>query len=44
MRQLTDILRLKYEARLSHAKIAAALGLSVNAGLKLTPFCPMSSE
>lgn len=28
MRQLTDILRLKYEARLSHAKIAAALGLS----------------
>ena len=28
MRQLTDILRLKYEAQLSHAKIAAALGLS----------------
>lgn len=28
MRQLTDILRLKYEAGLSHAKIAAALSLS----------------
>ena len=28
MRQLTDILRLKYAAGLSHAKIAAALGLS----------------
>ena len=28
MRQLTDILRLKYAAGLSHAKIAAALGVS----------------
>ena len=28
MRQLTDILRLKHAAGLSHAKIAAALGLS----------------
>jgi transposase len=28
MRELTEILRLKHEARLSHAKIAAALGLS----------------
>ena len=28
MRKLTDILRLKHQAGLSHAKIAAALGLS----------------
>lgn len=28
MRKLTEILRLKHEARLSHAKIEAALGLA----------------
>ncbi len=28
MRKLNEILRLKYHARLSHARIAAALGLS----------------
>ena len=30
MRKIKDILRLKHEARLSHARIAAALDLSKN--------------
>ena len=39
MRKIKDVLRLKFEAGLSHERIAAAVGLSKGAVTKLRAAC-----